>query len=331
MPTFEFARSPAIRLVPAPPRLWSRRPMLHALVLGLALMTLAAGPAFAQPGSLKKTVAVDVFGGSELTAGTVSADGLTAMLTDILINDGRFVVVERQALASIQTEQQLGSSGGARVETAAASGGLTGANLVIKGAITKYNPNAGGGGLSIGGAPAGMFSAGAGLRTRKTTVSISLRLIDTTTGQVIATVNADGSASGQQADAGLINKTDGSTLGANTFRETAIGKAVQDAILKAVNQIVLNAGGVPWSGLVVENRGGQVYVNAGADQNVQAGMTFGIYRKGEALIDPGTGQVLDLAMERLGSIRIGTVREKFSIGQVVEGQEPSRGDLLKVE
>jgi len=310
-----------------------RQSMLRGLALGLALSTTILSSAMAQtaPSGLKKTIAVDPFGGSELTAGTVSADGLAAMLTDILINDGRFVVVERQALSSVQAEQQLGSGGSARSETAAQSGALTGASLLIKGAITKYNPNAGGGGLSVGGMPSGVFGAGAGVRTKKTTVSISLRLIDTTTGQVIATVNADGSASGQQADAGLVNNNNGSTIGANAFRETAVGKAVQDAILKAVNQIVLNAGGVPWSGLVVENRGGQIYINAGSNQNVQPGMTFGVYRKGEALIDPGTGLVLDVSSERLGSIRIDTVREKFSIGQLVDGQDPARGDMLRAE
>lgn len=310
-----------------------RQTVLRAVALGLALTSGVLSPAMAQtaPSGLKKTIAVDPFGGSELTAGTVSADGLAAMLTDILINDGRFVVVERQALSSVQTEQQLGSGGSARSETAAQSGALTGASLLIKGAITKYNPNAGGGGLSVGGMPSGVFGAGAGVRTKKTTVSISLRLIDTTTGQVIATVNADGSASGQQADAGLVNNNNGSTIGANAFRETAVGKAVQDAILKAVNQIVLNAGGVPWSGLVVENRGGLIYINAGTNQNVQPGMTFGVYRKGEPLIDPGTGLVLDVSTERLGSIRIDTVREKVSIGQLIDGQEPARGDLLKPE
>lgn len=310
-----------------------RQSVLRGLAFALALTSGAVSPALAQTAvaGLKKTIAVDTFGGSELTAGTVSADGLAAMLTDILINDGRFVVVERQALSSVQTEQQLGSGGSARSETAAQSGGLTGASLLIKGAITKYNPNAGGAGLSVGGMPTGVFGAGAGVRTKKTTVAISLRLIDTTTGQVIATVNADGSASGQQADAGLVNNNNGSTIGANAFRETAVGKAVQDAILKAVNQIVLNAGGVPWSGLVVENRGGLIYINAGTNQNVQPGMTFGVYRKGEPLVDPGTGLVLDMSSERLGSIRVDTVRDKFSIGQVIDGQAPARGDLLRAE
>jgi len=316
----------------------SLRGIAFALVAGLALVVTAAPVAMAQPAAspvaagLKKTVAVDVFGGAELTAGLVAADGLTAILTDVLIRDGRFVVVERQALGSIQSEQQLGQGGSATVETAAQGNRLIGASYLVKGAITKYNPAAGGGGLSIGGLPsAGGFGLGAGARTRKATVSISLRVIDTTTGQIIATVNAEGAATSQETDAGLVNGRNGSTLGASAFRGTSLGKAVEDAIRKAVDQIALDLGGVPWSGLVVDNRNGTIYLNAGSEQNVQPGMVFGVYRQGEVLTDPGTGAVLDVAIERLGSVRVDTVREKISIGQIVDGQQPARGDLLKSE
>lgn len=300
-----------------------------AVLIALGPMTALAQPA-PRPAftGLKKTAAVDVFGGAELTAGLVAADGLTALLTDVLIQDGRFVVVERAALTSIQTEQQLGQTGATTAETAAQSNRMIGARYLIKGAITKYNPNAGGGGLSIGGVGGGLLGAGA--RSKTATVTISLRLIDTTTGQVVSTVNATGSASSQGVDAGLVNKK-GATLGLNGFRETALGKACEDAIRKAVEKIVLDAGSIPWTGLVVDNRGGQIYLNAGADQNVQAGMVFTVFRQGETLTDPGTNAVLDVSFERLGTVRVETVRDKISIGQVIDGQAPARGDLIKAQ
>ncbi|MCR5879649.1 CsgG/HfaB family protein [Phenylobacterium sp. J367] len=305
---------------------------LFAVLLALAGGVAAATPSAAQAG-LKKTIAVDSFGGAELTAGMVAADGLTAMLTDVLIADGRFVVVERAGLGAIQTEQQLGQSGSAGGETAAQSSRLIGAGLLVRGAITKYNPNAGTAGVRVSGLPGGALlgAMGGGLQNRKTSVAISLRLIDTTTGQVISTVAADGVAATQEADAGLANRSDGSTLGLNALKGTALGKAVEDAIKKAVERIALDAGAVPWSGLVVESRGPSVYINAGADQNVAPGMVFAIYRKGEALTDPGTGTVLDVEMTRLGRIRVDTVREKVSVASLVDGQAPARGDLLRAE
>lgn len=310
------------------------------LVAGLAVLAITLGsaaPAAARQApvvtaGLKKTIAVDSFGGSELTAGMVAADGLTAMLTDVLIADGRFVVVERAGLTSVQTEQQLGQSGSVSSETAAQSSRLIGANLIVRGAITKYNPNAGGSGLKVSGLPGGsMLGLGGGVQSRKTTLSISLRLIDSTTGQVISTVKADGSAVSREADAGLLNNRNGSTMGLNALRGTSIGKAVEDAIKTAVNRIAIDAGSVPWSGLVVDARADTIFINAGADQNVQPGMVFGVFRKGEVLTDPGTGAVLDIAIQRLGSVRVGTVREKVSVASLVDGQAPMRGDLLRVE
>lgn len=312
--------------------------ILRTVVAALMLGGLFAAPALAQPApapafaGLKKTVAVDMFGGAELTQGMVAADGLAAMLTDILSRDGRFVVVERQALSSLQTEQQLGQGGSTTAETSAQPSRLIGAALLVKGAVTKFNPNAGGVGLRIGGMPSGSkLGLGGGVGSRKTTLSVSLRLIDTTTGQVISTVNADGAASSREADAGVLNKFNGSTVGLNTFRGTSLGKAAEDAITKAVAQIALDAGKVPWSGLVVDVRSDAVIINAGADQNVQPGMTFGVYRKGEVLTDPGTGAVLDVAIDRLGALRVDTVREKVSTARLVDGQSPMRGDMLKSE
>jgi hypothetical protein len=83
--------------------------------------------------------------------------------------------------------------------------------------------------------------AGAGAKTRTTTVGISLRMIDSTSGQVIATAKATakatGSASGQEADAGLISNRDGSTMGANAFRGASMAKAFEDAMRKASDEL----------------------------------------------------------------------------------------------
>ncbi len=303
--------------------------LVASLLLAPLTPAIAATPPAAYTG-LKKTVAVDAFGGADLTTGAADADSLAAILTDVLIKDGRFVVVERPALAAVQTEQQLGTSGAATSETAAKTGQLIGARLLIKGAITKFNPAAGGGGLSMGGLPGGkLLGLGGDLKTATATVSISLRLIDTTTGQIIATVNAAGAASNQTADAGVINRMTGQTAGANAFRATPLAKAMEDAIRKAVRQINPAADSVAWSGMVIDNRDGQVYLNAGAEQNVQSGMVFSVFRKGEALTDPGTGAVLDVAMTTIGTVKVGEVRAKISIATIQDGQPPARGDFIK--
>ena len=304
-----------------------------AIALFLSAISPSVGLAQSSGLGLKHTVAVDSFGAAELTSGGAAADSLVALLSDELTGDGRFIVVERSGLGSIQTEQQLGTQGAANAETSAKANQLIGASLLVRGAVTKFNPNAGGGGLNLGGASAagGLLSLGGGVKTNKATMEISLRLIDTTTGQVLATAIGQGSASSTGLNGGLVNNRTGMTVGADTFRATAIGKAAQDAIHIAVGKLAAGLGNVPWSAMVVDDRDGVVYVNAGTNENVQPGLTLGAFHKGEVMTDPGTGQVLDVHMDKVGTIQVDSVREKISLAHIVSGGAPARGDMLKAE
>jgi len=302
----------------------------------LILTGASASVALAQPApaslGLKHTVGVDAFGGGELTEGAASSDSLNALLTDALINDGRFIVVERAGLGGVQGEQQLGQSGAATAGTVAKSNQLIGAGLLVRGAVTKFSSAAGGGGLSLGGSfGGGLLGGGGGVKTNKAVMTVSLRLIDTTSGQVVATATGEGAATSKDVNAGLVNARTGATMGTNAFRATPIGKAAEVAIVIAVGKLSAGLGNVPWSALVVDARSGVVYINAGADQNVQPGLTLGAYRKGETLTDPGTGEVLDVQMTKIADIQVDSVREKISTAHIVSGGAPERGDMLKLE
>jgi Sec-independent protein translocase protein TatA len=63
--------------------------------------------------------------------------GLAEMLTTSLIDSGRFIVLERKALADIQAEQQLAASGAVDPTSAAGAGKLLGAQALIRGAVTN--------------------------------------------------------------------------------------------------------------------------------------------------------------------------------------------------
>lgn len=277
---------------------------------GMAL-TAAAGPALARPqdraayDGLKKTIAVDLFRATEAVGGSVTAEGMTAMLTQALVEDGRFLVIE----------------GG---------GGAMEASAIVRGAVTKYEPAAGGGGLSIAGGPlGGLLGARAGTRTQTAVMEIALRLVDASTGQVISTSSAEGRASSRTSEAGIVENFGGGRLGGEIFRATPIGQAGQDAIVRAVDQIASGMRRVAWSAIVVDATDGGVYVNAGHDRNVQPGLVLSVWRTGRTLTDPRTGEVLDVEMSRIGEVRIETVRDRLSIASVVSGELPMRGDVLK--
>lgn len=305
------------------------------LALGLAMAAGSAAAADqAKPvtpyGGLKKTVSVDPFLATEALGGIVTSDGMTALLTAALVKDGHFVVVERTGLMGVQAEQALGQVGGAIAETAAKAGQLIGASAIVRGVVTKFGPAASGSSLTIGGPLGRFFATRAGLQSQTSVIDISLRLIDTTTGQVMSTFTAQGSASSTTADANIVNTNSGAGLGGNAFKNTPIGQAGEQAIVKAVEHISNGMRNIPWSALVVDVNGGTVYVNAGAEQNVQVGLVLNVYRKGKVFTDPATGVVLDVVMEKIGAIRIDGVREKLSTATVVSGETPVRGNLLKL-
>lgn len=292
-----------------------------ALAVGMAAAAQAAGqaqPAGAYDG-LKKTVSVDRFLAAEAVGGSVTADGMTALLTDALVRDGRFVVVEAPMMAGATAD-------------AGAPGGQIPASAVVRAAVTKFEPAAGGSSLGIGGLPMGsLFAARAGVRTQKSVMEISLRLIDTGTGQVMATSKAQGFAASSGLDATVVDSRTGASANGGTFKTTPIGKAGEEAIARAVEQIAAGMRSVPWSALVIEASGGKVYVNAGADRNVRSGTPLHVYRKGRVLTDPSTGVVLDVELEPIGVIQVDGVRERLSTAVVVSGRPPLRGDVLKLD
>ena len=310
------------------------------LALGLALTTgfihaADQPPAPAPYDGLKKTVAVDRFQVIESFGGGVTADAMTAMLSAALLKDGRFVVVERPGLASVMAEQALAQGRATSAETAAPTGQLIGASILIRGTLTKFEPVAGGTSVSMGGLPIGTFLSAfaprAAIGSKSSVLEIVLTLIDTTTGQVISTSAAQGTASSSSADLTLVDSNSGASAGVGTFQTTPIGQAGEHAIIKAVEQIAIGMKGVPWSALVVDTHQGAVYVNAGADRNVQSGLYLHVYHKGKVFTDPSTGVVLDVAMEKMGVIQINSVREKMSVAALISGQMPTRGDLLKLD
>jgi curli biogenesis system outer membrane secretion channel CsgG len=303
------------------------------LFCGLMFLNAQALASGIQPyEGLKKTISVDLFTAAEAVGGSVTAEGLTAMLMDALAKDGRFVVVERPGLSSVQSEQTLATSGAVNAETGAKANQLIGSSAIIKGAVIKYEPAAGGATAGVAGLPmGGLFGSRASVSHKEAVLSISLRLIDTTTGQVISTSTADGTASSNGASADVVSNRTGAAFGGEVFQNTPIGQAAQDAIKKAVDQIAAGMRNVPWTALVVSVNADKIYLNAGADRNVQPGTPLNIYHQGQVLTDPGTGETLDVQIDKIGEAQIESVKPKVSIAILKNGAMPSRGDILKQE
>lgn len=256
-------------------------------------------------------------------------DGLTGILVTELLKAGRFVLVEREKLKAIIKEQELGMTGLVREETASKAGLLSGAQFMIKGSVTEFNDEAGGGGLTIG------YRLGEiGGKTRTAYVGIDVRIVDNLTGQIYASYNASATARSSGGSLAARFSSDDFKIGVSGFESTALGQAARDAIRQIVGFIVEESQHIPWQGFVIKADATKTYINRGATANLKVGDRLVVYYKGEPLIDPETGFNLGSEEERLCSVKLTKVQPKFSVARQqadCRGTTIERGYLVRLE
>ena len=282
--------------------------------------------------AVKKRIAVMRFESTDKFGGGDVGEGLSAMLSNELTKTEKFMVVERAALSDILGEQQLGNKGLATVESAAGSGKLMGAQILIRGTVSDFEAAKQGGGaqLSIGGGnlPIGGLLGKGGSTAH---VAIDLRLIDATTGEVIDSYRAEAEAKASSTHFALQHVKTGVGFGTEQFNKTPLGKAALEAIREAVAHIVRRTESIPWTGRISEvTETGKVYVNAGEDVGLKPGDQLEIFVVTKEVKDPDTGETLGVEEHRLGALKIESARPRFSIGTLQEGPVPKAGDIVRI-
>jgi curli biogenesis system outer membrane secretion channel CsgG len=272
----------------------------------------------------KKTIAVASFENKANYASQIDLGrAMAEMLTDALIQSGAFIVLERGALESVFAEQNLAASSRAAAGTAAAKGAVGRAQILVQGVISEFSEESEGGGqsLNIKGFDLNMASASAH-------VAVIIRLIDSSTSEVIASQRVEGKANRGGTQFGFAESDWGFSQSGQ--KSMPIDKAVQIAIDNAVNYISAQLRTVQWTGKVIKtDENGTVFINAGANAGLQPGMLFMAFQKGEILLDPDTGINLGTADEFLGRVRITAVQEKFSRAEALDQKMPAAGDIVK--
>lgn len=315
----------------------------------ISVFFLLAAFAAAQPQPQKKRVAVlDFDYGTvrtyvyELWGGDQDiGKGITDLLVTKLVNDGQYSVIERKVLDKILAEQNFGNSDRADNATAAKIGKMLGVDAIIVGSITKFgrdDKSKSLGGLGIG---RGGFGLGGVKRNEsKAVCGISARLVDTSTGEILAAVNGAGES--KRSGTSLIGAGGGrGGLGAggfdthaSNFGQTLLGEAVMQAVEDVGGKLDQSAGKLPtrkseYSGLVADASGNTLIINVGRNKGVQVGDKVEIGRAGRVVKDPATGKVLKTVSTKIGE---GTVTEVDQDSATVEfsGQGPVKvGDTVK--
>ncbi len=245
------------------------------------------------------------------------------MLESALFNTNRFVIIEREKLDVVMQEQDLQASGrAAKAANVAQTGKLRSVRFLATGSIVEATADVqgDGGGLNIRGIRIGGSAA-------KAKVTVIVKLVDTTSGQIVANERITGLAGRSSINLGYSGHGVGGDV--SSFAKTPLGEAVQDCINQAVKFIALKMEGQPIEGNVVGLAGDQVIVSLGTNYNIAAGQVIIVRKPGEQLTDPGTGEILGTSEgEVVGTLQVTSPRDKISYCKLVDGQMPDRGDVV---
>jgi curli biogenesis system outer membrane secretion channel CsgG len=249
-------------------------------------------------------------------------NNLSAMLESALYDTGRFVLVEREKLRDVMNEQDLMASGRmAQAKNVAQTGKLRPAKYLATGAITEVDAAQSGGDGSIN-----LKGFRIGLGKTDAHVTIIAKLIDTTSGEIVAKKRIVGKPGGTRLKIGYAGSDWGGNLGG--FKKTPLGQAAQDCITQAAIFFARSMAEFPFEGSVVKTSSdGRVIINRGSLYGIEQGQSLVMRSEGEVLMDPDTGEILDKEEGKvIGTLSVETVKEKISYCDVVDGEAaPEKG------
>lgn len=166
--------------------------------------------------------------------------GIADMLTTALFRSGKFIVVERsnEGLSAIEREYRLNTNMNRPVRN------LEGADILVVGAITAFEPKAGG--ITAGGivVPKGVpFIGGMKFGKNEAYIAADIRLIDVRTGRIINATTVEGRASKWNIGGLGGGFTSSMALGGglSVYKNTPMEKAVRvmiDNAVKAISKLV---------------------------------------------------------------------------------------------
>lgn len=280
----------------------------------------------------KKTIAVARFDANGAFVarygGWDIGGGLAAQLTSELQRSNRFVVVERAELGGVLREQEMALTGLTTTQTSPGAGQLLGAQLLVRGSVTEFSESDSGNGLTFGGPVGAGFGTALSSRSRKGSVAIDVRVIDTTTGRVVASTTTRRELESRAIGINGMGQA-GMRVGYDMFDSSPLGEATRDAIAETVVRLSSMLSNVPWNAQVAKVAAGKVYVNAGSNASLSEGTSLDVYRVVGRVVDPYTGELLGFEERRIGSVTIGAVRPRYSTGSFDGGVRPQVGDMLR--
>ncbi|MEO0948153.1 MAG: CsgG/HfaB family protein [Cyanobacteria bacterium J06641_5] len=255
--------------------------------------------------------------------------GTSDIAVNGFVNEGTYSVVERSQIEKILSEQDFGASGRVDAATAAEIGRILGVDAVLVGAVTELNLEENERGTQV-------FGIGTGKTVVTANVGLNVRLINTTTAEIVAAAEGAGEASqkSKRLRVGVVSRTE-----ATENRGKLVTDATRQAVEQVVSEIALAAPKLGGStagqsqasaqAKVAGVDNGVVVLNRGSNSGFQNGTVVAVERVSSEITDPDTGKVLRRISSEVGRLELYEVDNVSSLGRVISGVAPQVGDVVK--
>ncbi|MDI7248097.1 MAG: DPP IV N-terminal domain-containing protein [Bacillota bacterium] len=248
-------------------------PLKRRLALAAVCLVLLVATACPALAAEKLRIAVIDFKVSKALP-TIDGQVVAEHITTLLQKAGRFQVFQRTQLQAILDEAGLSMTGLVDQTTKIEAGKIKGVDVLVMGSIGKIG----------------------------TTLVINVWFANTTTGQISAAEQVEGSG-----EADLLNMI--------------------HTIVQKIEYMF------PLTGYVVHVSGNQVMVDLGTGDGLRPGTELKIYREGEVIRHPKTGEVLTVTEIAVGTMRVHQVQDAVSTGELVsveQGATVQVGDKVRI-
>lgn len=276
-------------------------------IITVLLAVMLALPAAAQSErTIKRKVAIGRFSNETQYAKGLfydkENDPMRKQALDILsaklAASGKFILLEREDLEILVAE-------------AGPEMNKIGADYIILGSITEFGRKTEG--------HQKVFSS---TKTQTAEAAVSIRLVEVSTGLIIYSEEAKGSAD--------ISTKQTLGFGTSAGYDTSLSdKAISDAIAKLVDKVIEKCMDKPWRSYLLSVEDGTYIISGGASQGLLTGDTFDVYKKGKVVKNPQTGMNVELP-----GTKVGTVTVISSFGDTIENELSMcsyEGDAIDVD
>ncbi|MCM1981586.1 CsgG/HfaB family protein [Lyngbya confervoides] len=259
-----------------------------------------------------------------------ASKGISNLLTNELVKEGSYILIERSRVEAVLAEQNFGQSGRVEPSTAAQIGRILGVDAVVIGSITQFHVEE----QSRGGSLSGLFGLGGRQQKQVARVQLATRLVSTATGEILA--SAEGTGEADKSDGG--GRIFGIGIDSNSdSSDRLLGEASSQAVGEIVTQLArfsprlaASATPSPVSQMVIADvTGGMVVLNKGGNHGFRPGMVVSVERVIKEIKDPVTGKFLRQLTEPVGRVQLTQVDPDSSIGKVLSGSGFRVGDIAK--